>query len=416
MKNPIEIENSASITDTPLVENSMILDSTIEGNLSENSENLESQTTENSQLINNKKRTNKDLEEDSSVSSQDISNNNSKVKRQKDNKSDPSFIEIIGVPRISFIVLNANSTVNSAGIIRGNTDNSNSFLLKQKDAYTGPNAFQYAYVVFKGRDKNNKPIQIIFIQGIKKDGNSHHPGVRDNARHPRVKELLKEKLDITYDNDCDYSGECRPNVASENAELTIDNMRNTLGESLTKLTFNLKGTKTTSTYRSEKAPKLITHIPKECFEVSDEHDTAKGLKFGPPDSLEEVDGLDGEALKEQSQSTSTTSEGSKEEEDKYDLARELKLLTPEPVREVNGEVLKEQSQSASITGSEGSNIDVLNKEEIDPTKNLSITSGSHTSANKLSTGSAASMFGFFGGGLNKTASNTNENTSVAEYK
>ncbi|WP_131781579.1 hypothetical protein [Legionella gresilensis] len=382
MQEPIERENLSSTTNTSKVENSiaaaMLADSTSEKSFSENSENSGS-TNSQASPRNSKKRAKNDPEKEGGLL-EDNNNNNNNIdinKRQKSHKN-PRFLDKEGINRISFIVLNKNGIMEYAGIFKSSRDG-NSFLLKQKTPYSGPNEFAYAYVVLTGEDENKKPVQIIFILGIMDYGDSNHPGVRMFAQ--KVAKYLENELKIiVHKKDYVYTGECKLDLPTGKTDLTIDDMKTMVGEKLTYLQFNLKGTKSSYGYAGESKPTLVTYIPRACILVSTEHTTAKGLRLDTPESYIDING---EVSKQ-------GGNGKEEEKEENKLTREELSLESSKLEDLDGEILQVRSQSLSTDSKIIGGMEKLNQEKISGNQSSSAAFASRECARELSSiGSSA---------------------------
>ncbi|STX51439.1 Uncharacterised protein [Legionella busanensis] len=403
MKKPVEIENLSSKTNTTIVENSIDTDNSVTNILDpknanealENSENLGSANPQNSPA-NRKKRTKIEVKKGANLVQGN--NNNNTNKRRKSHKN-PRFLEIEGTDRISFIVLNKNGIIEYAGIFKSSSDG-DSFLLKQKNPYTGPNKFAYAYIVFTGEDENNNPVQIVFTLGIMNYGDSNHPGVRMFAQ--KVAQYLEIELKIkVHKKEYVYTGECTLDLPTGKTDLTIDDMETMVGEKLRYLQFNLKGTKSNLSYTGEGKPTLVTYLPRECILLSNEHTTAKGLRLSTPESYIDING-----------EVSNQASNGKEEEKEKNSGSQSSFNPPDSQRE--GRVSSSIGSSATPAFANQARARELSSIESSATPAFALPA--HTTE-LSSRSSALTGFGFFKNSkpensATPSSSNTNEDSVI----
>lgn len=161
------------------------------------------------------------------------------------------------------LVLDENGTLLAFG---GRQSGSAPFLSPTAD---GEN-FSHAYAVYKGKTKDNKPVQIIIAQPMLDGVQTNHYALDMYAKLKQMAQFL-EKFGITIEPTALYTGECK-------GDITADALYDRIGDSIEgcALTFNTKGTKTDSfkkiSSQGDVLPIFDTYIPKSNFILHPEYD------------------------------------------------------------------------------------------------------------------------------------------------
>ncbi|WP_115330411.1 hypothetical protein [Legionella busanensis] len=223
-------------------------------------------------------------------------NNNSEIIHSM--RANAPFYKTNIMPGLSFIVLNQYGVVIGAGRKAYPKRLDESFLLPNAQPYKGTYSYRSAYMAFdseiKTTEGEEEPVQVFFMIGLEPSGDSNHGNVNTWAMLPSTgKALAEEKIKKLESKKAKYSGECESDLTEQEFQQSV------LGYRLTRMRFNLRGTKTNNfrnnikedpPKKDEDIPALVTHLPEELIDFSDEHDRLIKSKIQAAKSLKNSDG------------------------------------------------------------------------------------------------------------------------------